>query len=486
MKVMLIVSQVNFCEPMGAMQLASVLIHSGHEVELAVIREEDVAAKTRSFAPDIIGVSCMSPEITPCLEVCRTLKRDGHFILMGGPHPTFFPEVVEEDCVDAVCVGEGEKAILDVLDRRSKGESVQGLPNILTSIHDELILGPLVKDLDQLPVLNRELVYRYPSFKHYALRSFYTSRGCLYNCTYCFNAGYKKIYKNKGPIHRRRKPEKIIQEILQVRDKYSMRFIRFSDDTFIYRLDEWMNTFLDLYRKEVGLPFYCLLRADNVTPEMARALKNAGCHSVSMSIESGDENIRRVILKRRVSNEKIIEAVNLLQGEGILVQSACMLALPETTLEDDIKTIDLAIESRVFMPGFGTFMPYPGTVLGKLCRDRGYYQGDLDKCFSYQQVSPLSCFTDKDKHARYNLMLLATLACKFPWLKNLVVKRLIHYKFHKIYYFPHWLCNGYLARRVFYPNIKISDFIRMFKLYLTFYRKSLIKHVETNTIQDRQ
>jgi len=481
MKVLFVVSQMNFCEPMGAMQLAAVVKQAGHQAEMAVIREEDVRLAARDFGPDLVAVSCMSPEAAICLEACRELKKDGHFILMGGPHPTFFPAVVDEDCLDAICVGEGEGAILDVLDRLGRGESVKGIPNILTGSLDRLELRPLVDDLDSLPFLERGLAYRYPGLSHYRLRSFFTGRGCIYNCTYCFNAGYKKLYKGKGAILRRRSPEKIIKEIRQVRDTYPMNFVRFSDDTFIYKLDPWSLEFLDLYKREIGLPFYCLLRADTVSPEMADALRDAGCHSVSMSIESGVESIRRTMLKRKVSNETIIKAVGILQDRGMLIQSSCMFGLPGTTLEDDIATMDLALKSKVFMPGFGMFMPYPGTELGQLCRDKQYFTGDLEQCSSYQQQSPLSCFDARDKRTRHNLMLLAAFVCKFPIFRSLVVNRLIRGETRSVFYFINWLVSGYLSRKSMCPSLSAEEWVKLLWTYIRFYRNNAAKGQKRNS-----
>jgi radical SAM superfamily enzyme YgiQ (UPF0313 family) len=480
MKILFVVTQMNFCEPMGAMQLAAVTKKAGYIVEMAAIHEEDVCEVARNFGPDLIAVSCMSPEATLCLQTCRELKRDGHVIVMGGPHPTFFPEVVDEGCIDAICVGEGEGAILDILEHLNGGKPLSGIPNVMTSSTDVLELRPLIKDLDALPFLERELVYRYPGFASYRLRSFFTGRGCIYNCTYCFNAGYKKLYKNKGPILRRRSPRNIIDEIIHVRTHYAINFVRFSDDTFIYKLDPWALEFLEVYKKEIALPFYCLLRADTVTEELAEALRNAGCYSVSMSIESGVEEIRRTLLRRNVSNETIIQAVAILQNRGILVQSSCMFGLPGTTFDNDVQTMELALTSRVFMPGFGMFMPYPGTELGQLCRDRHFFEGDLAQCSSYQQPSPLSCFTPQDKQARHNLMLLATFICKFPIFKSLVVKRLVHGKTRKIYYFINWLVSGYLSRKSMCPSLSATEWVKLLWAYIRFYRNNAAKSLKAD------
>lgn len=450
MKVLFVVGQLNFAEPMGLMQMSAIVRQEGHEVCLAVLRTDDVVDVAVTFRPDIVFFSTMTPESIQCLESARMIKEQLPVpIVMGGAHPTFYHAVVDEECLDAICVGEGEEAIVEIIDAVAKGTGFKGLANVLTSSQDELILRPLVQDLDSVPFIDREIIYERESFKHYPIRSFMTGRGCVYNCAYCFNAGYKKLYRGKGKIFRRRSVDSLMKEMKEVCGKWQTDFIRFSDDTFIFRIDDWSEEFLDRYKKEIGLPFYCLLRADTVTEKLAGRLKDAGCYTVCMSIESADDEIRTQVLKRKVSKKQIREAFDIFRNLGVMTKTSCMYSLPGTTIEQDIATLEFASDCRVTVPMFNTFMPYPGTELGQSCIDTGEYDGDLNRVISFQRLSPLSGFDQKDKVRRHNLMLLSTFLCKFRFIRGKFLRMLLNVKPNPLYYAINFLLLGYLNGKAF-------------------------------------
>ena len=470
MRVLFLTGQLNFAEPMGVMQLSAILRSRGHETGLVVARTDDVAAEAGAFKPDLVLASTMTSEVRQCLEaVGRIRERVKAPVVMGGAHPTFYPQVADDDRLDAVCLGEGEEAVLDIVEAVEQGRGFEGIPNVLTSSRDELVLRPFVPDLDALPFIDREIVYVRDSFRNFGIRSFMTGRGCIYNCTYCFNAGYKKLYRGKGKVFRRRSVGSIMEEIAQVRNDWRTDFIRFSDDTFIYRLDEWSVSFLERYPEEVGLPFYCLLRADNMTRELARLLRRAGCRTVCMSIESSDDEVRNKLLKRRVSREQLKRAFALLHDEGIKTKTSCMYCLPGTTFKQDMKTMEFAAECRVDSPMFNTFMPYPGTELGQVCVERDEYDGDLEKVLSFQQLSPLSGFGHKDKVRRHNLMLLSTFLCKARFLRGRLLERLLDVKPNRLYYLINFLCMGYYNRKAFHRGVGWRGTWEAFRDFVRYY-----------------
>jgi len=142
---------------------------------------------------------------------------------------------------------------------------------------------------------------------------------------------------------------------------------------YLYRSDDWLEEFSERWSSEIGLPFYCLLRSELITDEMAYYLKKAGCFSICMSIEAGDYNVRNKVLRRRISNEKLEMAFKILKKHNINIYANTMLALPFTDINHDVESVDFAIRVKPDMPNFSIFMPYPGTDLGDYCRDAGIY-----------------------------------------------------------------------------------------------------------------
>ena len=397
---MLFVAQQIDYEPQGIMHLSSVLKAAGHQVELAVAAHHDPVAVARDFQPDVAAYSVITGSQRYYLDVNRQLKAEMPrvFSVFGGPHPTFFPEMVEEEGVDGICRGEGEEALVELVDalgdggptavlevdnwsfRRNGAEPGAGgrAGDIITNP-----VRPYIEDLDSLPFPDRALVYeRDPVAARSKIKHFLTGRGCPYNCTYCFNHALSEIYRGKGKRFRQQSVDYVIEDIGWVRDHYPLEFVVFVDDTFVLS-NEWLAEFAEKYPRQIRqagrpLPFFCNTRANLVTEEQIRLLRAAGCHSVSMGIETGNDRIRNGLLKRRMSKEQILEAAHLIREGGLHFTTTNMIGLPTSSLEDDFETLELNIQARPSYAHVFIFQPYPRTELGEFTREHGWMVGTFD------------------------------------------------------------------------------------------------------------
>jgi radical SAM superfamily enzyme YgiQ (UPF0313 family) len=389
LRVLFVAQQIDY-EPQGIMHLSSALKAAGHEVELAVGAYHDPVAIARDFQPDVAAYSVITGSQRYYLDVNRRLKAElgrqsGRDVLgvFGGPHPTFFPEMVRETGVDAICRGEGEEAMVDLVNGLAGGGAgaVLGLENWSFQQNGDVITNPVrpyVGDLDSLPFPDRALVYeRDPIAARGKIKHFLTGRGCPYNCSYCFNHALSEIYRGKGRRFRQRSVDNIIEEIRWVRDHYPLEFVVFVDDTFVLS-PEWLEEFAEKYPGRIGLPFFCNTRANLVTAEQVRLLKEAGCHCVSMGIESANDRIRNDLLKRRMSREQILEASRLIHEGGLALTTTNMIGLPTSTLEDDLETLDLNVQVRPAYAHVFIFQPYPRTELGEFTRQQDWMVGTFD------------------------------------------------------------------------------------------------------------
>lgn len=473
MKVMFIVNDLGVNEPFGPMILSAVLKKKGHETILGVLQGEDVERKVRAWKPDVLAYSMMSVDMKEMKRFNDRVRGSNRvFTLLGGPHATLDRSCVNDPNIDAICVGEGEDAIVGVLERLENGKGVEGIPNILTSSGSALRLGSLIEDLDTYPFMDRELVYAYPGMRRFGIKGIWASRGCAFPCPYCFNNRQNEFFKGHGRIVRRRSVGSVIEETKELINRYRADFIRIQDDVFLYKTDEWLKEFARRWSDEIRVPFYCLLRAELITDEMAFYLKKAGCFSVCMSIESADDEVRLRMMRRKATRDQLENAFRILKTHKINVYANTMLALPFTTLAQDISSLDFAIKVRPEMPNFSIFMPYAGTDLGDYCRDSGIYDPlEDDIAYGMRNMSPLRCFSEKEKEAQYNLCELAIIAVKFPKLRNLIVNRLIYWKPNKIFFLAHYLfaITAY-GRKIFYFRHSFLEYIdllaRTFKHYL--------------------
>ena len=479
MKVMFIVNDLGVNEPFGPMMLSAILRENGHLTTLGVLKKEDVTKKIASWKPDMLAYSMMSVDMVDMKRFNDSLRKSIKiFTILGGPHATLDRNCVNDSGIDAICVGEGDEAIVDVVAALEKGKSLEAISNIMTSSESTLELRHLIEDFDSLPFMDRDLVYAYPEMARFGIKGIWTSRGCAFQCPYCFNNRYNKLYKGKGNIVRRRSVDSVIKETAELVANYRVDFIRIQDDVFALRVDGWLREFCERWASEIGIPFYCLLRVEYVTDEMALCLKKAGCFSICMSTESADDNVRNGMLRRRATKKELTKVFAIFKKYKINVYTNAMLGLPFTSIDQDIASLDLYVKVRPEMPNFSIFMPYPGTDLGDYCKQASIHDPDRESInYGMRNMSPLTCFSKREKEVQYNICQLAIVAVKFPILRNLIVKHLIYWKPNKIFFVVHYLfAVSSFGRKIFYfrhtPVEYVELIIKTVKHYLyDFFKK---------------
>ncbi len=467
MKILFIFKSENFLAPIGLCAISAAALKEGHETYLTELNSEEPLRRIVELKPDVIAYSASTGEAKHYLRLNRLIKErfPDIFTIMGGPHSTFFPDVIDDDGLDAICVGEGEEAFVDLLKAMTAKKSLDDVPNIVTRKNkDKFTVRHLVQDLDSLPFPDYALLYNNTPMGRYPLKNFIVSRGCAYNCTYCFNAAWHEIYRGRGEFVRRHSVDYVIDDIKLVSQKWPLSNIKFYDDIFIYRADDWLEEFARKYKKYINLPFFILTRADLLTEDIVRLLKYAGCRTISMSIESGNPDIRNSMLKRGMSDEQIISAHRLCEKYGIYTFTNCIVGLPGTTMGNDIESIDLSIKAKASWAEFLIFHPYPGTELGQQAINMGLYKPDYEKMHtSYMYRSPLSCFSEAQKNAQMNLSVLGAVAVVLPRLRNLIVRHLIFCKHNRIFTLIYYSLKMYVLRtKIYLTRTTLLESLRIF------------------------
>ncbi|MDD2225298.1 MAG: radical SAM protein [Candidatus Shapirobacteria bacterium] len=316
--------------------LSSFLKKQGHEVEIVfdptvfateAIHSAKLAKKLDikkeliqqiiEKKPDFVGFSVFTLNYQRILKIAHLLKRKSSNIpiIFGGIHPTSVPEIViKEKCVDMICVGEGEEALSELLNKPNS----TNIKNIWFKQKNKIIKNPcrpLIDDLDTLPFPDKDLFYKiYPGF----FEDYYTisSRGCPFACTYCGNNVIQNVYKGLGKKIRRRSPKNIVDELVLANKKYHPKKVTFVDDVFVQDLD-WLKEFAKLYKKKVNLPYAMLTHPSFLSLEIAKLLKKSGCYFLLFGIQSASEKTRREILNRFESNAQISKAAQNCHQAGL-------------------------------------------------------------------------------------------------------------------------------------------------------------------------
>ncbi len=421
-RVLFVYKFFNYMEPLGIMYLSSALKKAGHETAFVDVGiEKDPEGEIRRLRPDIIAYSTTTGFHRFYADLNRRLKTvlPPYVSLFGGPHPTYYPEYVEEEGIDAICQGEGEGAMVDFANAIGSGEDWTRIPNIWAKRGGEIVkneMRPTIEDLDSIPFPDRDLVYRYKSYRRLSTKYVLTARGCPFKCTYCFNHALEKMYEGKGTFIRRRSIGNVMAELKEVMEKGRPDRIFFVDDVFTLH-KRWIREFAPVYRRECGLPFMCCTRINLVDESIAQALREANALTVVFAVETADEAFRNGILKREMTDDEMFQGVQHLRKYGIPFYTQSMVGLPGETIEHAFRTMRLNARFKPAYAWSSMFQPYPRTELGEYAADQGYFAGDPEQIpVYYYDRSPLKL--DR-KNEIENLQKLFALAVKFPRLEPL-------------------------------------------------------------------
>ena len=470
MRVLFVTQELSY-EPQGIMSMSAVLKQAGHEVALTVANLEDPVAYAVQYRPDILGYSVMTGSQRGYFDLNRRIRgvldskyaSDGRpppLSVFGGPHPTFFPEMIAEPGVDGVCIGEGEGALLDLANvlPEARGGHFQeylaldklAIPNWWFKVNGEVIKNPprpLIHDLSALPQPDRALIYdKHPELAASGIKHFISSRGCPYNCTYCFNHAYYEIYRGARRGYQR-PVDDVITEVNMVRARWPLEQVVFVDDLFILR-NEWLAELADKWPTQVGLPFFCNVRANMLVqdPRKVELLRRAGCHTVSMGIEVANDHIREQLLKRRMTRAEIVQAGRMMRAAGMQITGTNILGLPTSTLEDDLETMRLNAQAQISYAYAFLFQPYPGTELTRFAQENGLLAGTFDDISDIAWDHSILAFEEHDKRQREHLQRLFAIGAEWPRLEPLIRRliRLPHNRFvDGLFWWIHKLHKGY-------------------------------------------
>jgi anaerobic magnesium-protoporphyrin IX monomethyl ester cyclase len=472
MRILFVEKQIDY-EPLGLLYLSSVLRQAGHEVRLSVASEQDPVAVARDWRPDVVGYSVYTGSQTYYRDLNLEIKEVAEVIsVFGGPHPTYFPEFVEEPGVDGICIGEGEGAILDLVEAVEVGRPLTGLENWWFKRNGRVERNPIrpaEDNLDVLPFPDRELLFAADEFtRQSGIKHFITSRGCPYDCTYCFNHALAEIYRGKGKRLRQMSVDKVIEEVQWVRDRYPIQFVVFLDDLFIV-YENWLQDLATRFPRDVGLPFFCNVRANLVTPEKVALLRQAGCTSVGMGLETGNPILRNELLKRKLSDERIIEASRLIREADIQLLTTNMIGLPGGTLENDFETLVLNHACKPAYANAFLYQPYPRTELGEHAREHGYVEGSLDDIDpSAWERSVLRFRTPEEKRQIENFNKLFAVAVEWPRITRLV-QWLIALPPNPFFRLVYKLWKGYAIKNRIHPyRPSFREFVQTVRRFMKF------------------
>jgi radical SAM superfamily enzyme YgiQ (UPF0313 family) len=361
-----------FEPPIGLAFLSAYLKERGHEVRLIdmqglLMDSAELAAQLAVYAPDLVGVTAMTPTIPEALQVAEISKRmvPGAKVVLGGVHPTLDPAGVLADAnVDYIIRGEGEEAFALLAAALTSGTEVGKVAGVSFRQADELVISdkaPLIADLDSLPQPDYEAfpVERYIEHNRHlrGLRgiSMIVSRGCPFQCTFC------AVHQTMGRKWRIKPPQRVVNEVVSLKEQFQLEGVWFKDS--IFNLDrQWVKEFCRLMiEQRVEIAWQALTRIDLIDEEELKLMKRAGLTQLDLGIETGSPK-SLVRLKKGITVEKIREKVALAKRH-MKVFGFFMIGIPGEDETDVRQTFELAKSLDLDRWTWSIYSPLPGSAL---------------------------------------------------------------------------------------------------------------------------
>ncbi len=377
---------------LGISTLAGVLKENQFDVKIIDLTNnpspiDKTVDKIIDYAPQIIGFSSKTSTVKECYKLANEIRKSYQAIhVLGGPHATLFPSEAfdENHDIDYVFTGEAEWTLLEFCNRIKNNQPVNDVIGLVYKQDNQVVLKKreLIKNLEEIPYPNLDVIenFSWNNFRYPIL----TSRGCPYDCIYC------SVPVINGKKFRTRSPKHVVDELEFVKNKYNITNFEILDDTFTQNKRRAKDICHELINRNINLSWYCHngIRADKVDDELAELMFKAGCFSVALGIESGDETVFNSI-KKGETLEEVTKGVKTLQKAGIKTVGYFILGLPDETPESFEKTLEYQQSLNLDGFTFGVLSPYKGTEVYDILEERGVEIDDLRDTshFSDDEVS---------------------------------------------------------------------------------------------------
>jgi len=376
--------------PLGIMQLKMyVEKHTAHEVIIydSLIHKADynkVVSFIRETSPQVAGISTFTHSLLDVIETAKAIKKVNPLIhiVLGGPHTYSFHEesahLMDSGCVDFIVLGDGEevfKNLLKALDSKSGFEGISGI--IYKDKSGKVITNGapvFIDDLDSLPFPSRNIYgvkhYYTPASHGHLMATMISSRGCPHNCKFC----------DTNKRYRQRSIENVVDEMALCAES-GFKEVFFLDDTFNISVERVVKLSEEILRRKVRLKWGCKARCDNVSREMLKVAREAGCVRIHYGVETGADRGMDSI-KKKITLDAARSALSETKKAGIRTVAYFMIGCPHEKRRVDIsETIDFAVSLPADFAVFSLLSPYPDTAFYKEGVARGVFDSARWKNF---------------------------------------------------------------------------------------------------------
>lgn len=342
--------------PLGICYLASVLRREKIDVGLVDaaaerIGQEEIIERVKRERCDVLGITSTSVSFHRAVELAGLAKKNlgrKFPVIIGGAHISAVPlEAMAEKAFDIGVYGEAEETLPELLRVLETGKNLAGVKGIYYRLDDEVKFTqprPLIENLDTIPFPARELlntklyaslptdVRRLPKF------SILANRGCPFGCIFCDSAVVGKKYRAPSAKY-------LVDEMEMLEKEFGAKEIFFVGTTFTASREKTEEFLDELERRKLNLLWTCSTRVDVVDYPLLKRMREAGCWSIRLGVESGNQEVLDFI-KKGITLKQVRQTVEACNRAGIHAKGFFMIG----HLVDTPETIRDSIEFAKSLP----------------------------------------------------------------------------------------------------------------------------------------
>ncbi|HPL95296.1 MAG TPA: radical SAM protein [bacterium] len=373
--------------PLGLLSLAA-YIRSEFEVKIIDLRfttTNELYQLIKDWQPLAVGFSMLTGSaITQIIEVSQFIKENYPEIktIVGGIHPTFFPQqTLANQYLDFVVINEGEKVMLDLLKSLVGDQNFSNINNLCWKDKNHEIhcnqLNDNFLNLNDLPMPAWDLIDVTRYVKNLSTNpgeyviDFYTSKGCPFPCSFCYNLNFNKRQ------WRARSAERAVAELEYLFNQYHINYFIIHDDNFVVDRERALKFAELILAKGLKVKYSVDARVDFFDYNFLQTLKESGLCELRVGCESGSNRLLKEIIDKQITVEQIIRAVEIAKSLDLKVLLSFVIAWPTETIKERQATINLILKLLSLHPGawiypLWIYIPYPGTTLFNKATELGF------------------------------------------------------------------------------------------------------------------
>lgn len=358
---------------LGTLVLGTMLKQAGFEVKIFI---EDITGINFDdvFDADIVGISTITSTAPRAYELANIIRKAGVPVFMGGPHVSFLAEEALKHCDYVIC-GEGETAILPLIEAIKSGTGLESVPGLAWhyghSVRKNEVPAHII-DLDSLPFPDFGLIADGKKFKgDLSITPIMTSRGCPFGCNFC------SVTAMFGRQYRFRSVENVMEELRQRKPEC----VFFYDDNLAARPEHTKKLLRQMIEEGITPKWSAQVRIDVANdPELLELMKKSGCHYLYIGLESINPKTLAALNKNQTP-EEMESAIQKINSFGINIHGMFIFGADHDDPATIKATVKFAKKNEIASVQFMILTPLPGThvfnkmsVEGRLLsHDWGYY-----------------------------------------------------------------------------------------------------------------